>query len=148
MKVKTVNDVGIKQIRLYLESYHELGGDHFTKEMLNAWATDVERSLCENDRAEFEIPSWQSKTGRTVLCRISDEGIDTSDFNETEEEEEEVVLLKVEIVKFIKTEPYRSVYMIRYNDTMDNSSTFVKDSQGENHWFSYRDAYAALKQII
>jgi hypothetical protein len=147
MKVKTVNDMGIKQIRLYLESYHELGGNHFTKEMLNAWARDVERSLCENDRAEFEIPSWQSKTGRTVLCRISDEGIDTSDVSETEEKEE-VVLLKVEIVKFIKTEPYRSVYMIRYDDAMDNSPSFVKDSQGENCWFSYRDAYAALKQII
>lgn len=61
---------------------------------------------------------------------------------------EEVVLLKVEIVKFHYSNINEPVYMIRYNDTMDNSSTFVKDSQGENHWFSYRDAYAALKQII
>jgi hypothetical protein len=61
---------------------------------------------------------------------------------------EEVVLLKVEIVKFYYSNVNEPVYMIRYNDTMDNSPTFVKDSQGENRWFSYRDAYAALKQII
>jgi hypothetical protein len=76
--MKIVNKNGIEQIREHLATYSQKGVDHFTDAMLNAWASDVERSLAENDRAEFEICASESITGHTVLCRITDAGIDLS----------------------------------------------------------------------
>jgi hypothetical protein len=71
--MKTVNAQGLKQIQEYLSDRHKRGREHFTDKMLQAWAEDVERSLRENNRAEFEIRASDSISGHTELCRLSDD---------------------------------------------------------------------------
>jgi len=74
--MKTVNALGLKQIQDYLSDFHKRGREHFTEEMIQAWAEDVERSLGENNRAEFEIRASDSISGHTELCRLSDDAYD------------------------------------------------------------------------
>ena len=78
--MKTVNALGLKQIQDHLSDFHKRGREHFTDEMLQAWAEDVERSLREKDRAEFEIRASDSISGHTELCRLSDDAYDIEYF--------------------------------------------------------------------
>lgn len=72
----TINTAGLAQIHAHLASSHKLGGDHFTKDMLLAWAEDAERNMNDDGRGEFEIRAWDSVSGHTELCRITEEGFD------------------------------------------------------------------------
>jgi len=74
--LKTVNENGIEQIRYFLAENHKLGGEHFTPDMLLAWAKDAEFSLSEGNPAIIEIASWDSIHGRTQTFTISDAGLD------------------------------------------------------------------------
>ena len=74
--MKIVNKLGLEQIKNCLEEFHKRGSEHFTDAMLQAWAADVERSLQENDRAEFEIRASESINGQTILCRLSENAYD------------------------------------------------------------------------
>jgi hypothetical protein len=72
----TVNANGIEQIAAALGEFHRLGRDHFTADMLRAWAVDVETSHANGNGAEFEIRSFDSLSGAAVEVRIDAAGYD------------------------------------------------------------------------
>lgn len=77
--VKKVNGNGIEQIANLLCEKHKLGKDHFTDSMLLAWAEEVDDSLADGNGACFEIRAWDSVSGHTEFCCITDEGLDTNE---------------------------------------------------------------------
>jgi len=79
MKQYTVNANGLAQIRAHLAERTKKGGEHFTDSMIHAWAEKVEQSLSDNGHADFEIRSWDTISGHTELCSITDDGIDARD---------------------------------------------------------------------
>lgn len=89
MKITTysINENGLNQIHAHLAASHKLGGDHFTRDMLLAWAADAERNMNDDGRGEFEIRAWDSVSGSTELCRITGEGFDAEE-TEIEEDDE------------------------------------------------------------
>lgn len=70
-----VNEAGINEIHDFLADYHKLGGDHFTKSMLRAWAADAEFQMAEGNGPCIEIRSWDSVSGATVDFQVSDAGV-------------------------------------------------------------------------
>ena len=72
----TVNDTGLAEIQAFLADNHKLGGDHFTADMLSAWAADAERHLSEGNTPTIEIRSWDAVSGHTETYTISDAGLD------------------------------------------------------------------------
>lgn len=78
MKVRqySVNEIGLEEIKEFLAGHHRLGGDHFDRAMLQAWASDAEFQMGEGNTASIEILSWDAKSGRTETYTISDSGID------------------------------------------------------------------------
>ena len=81
---RTINATGLAEIQAFLAAYHKKGGDHFTKDMLRAWADDAEFQLSEGNGADIEIKSWDAVSGHTETFTVSDAGIDT-EFVEIEE---------------------------------------------------------------
>ena len=77
--MKTVNELGIKEIRGYLSDLHKQ--ETFTAAQVSAWASEVEDSLNAGNGAEFEIKAHESKSGHVELCRIDDEGYDIEYFD-------------------------------------------------------------------
>ncbi|VEH23206.1 hypothetical protein [Bordetella hinzii] len=75
--VRTVNEAGLVEISDFLDLRHRLGGEHFTRDMLRAWAADAEFQMGEGNPPTIEIPAHDSTTGATVTYTISDAGIDT-----------------------------------------------------------------------
>lgn len=78
MKVKqySVNEKGLAEIQAFLAEKHKLGGDHFDRSMLQAWAQDAEFQLGEGNPASIEIRSFDAVSGHTENYTISDEGLD------------------------------------------------------------------------
>ena len=74
---RSINATGLAEIAAFLAANHKLGGDHFDRDMLRAWAADAERQLDENDRATIEIKSWESIHGYTQEFTVSDDGLDS-----------------------------------------------------------------------
>ena len=74
--VYTVNKIGLEEIKNFLSEKHKLGGDHFTLEMLHAWASEAEFQLGEGNPASIEIGSRYSVSGRPEIYTISDAGLD------------------------------------------------------------------------
>ena len=74
---RTVNDIGLAEIHEFLAANHRLGGDHFTPDMLRAWAADAEFSLSEGNDAGVELKARDSIHGRTQTFTVSDAGVDT-----------------------------------------------------------------------
>ena len=72
----SVNEQGLNEIKEFLADNHKKGGDHFTRDMLLAWAADAEFQLAEGNPATIEIKSWDSIHGRTQEFTISDAGLD------------------------------------------------------------------------
>ena len=72
----TVNDTGLAEIQEFLADNHKLGGDHFTADMLRAWAADAEFQLAEGNSPTIEIKSRDTVSGHTEACTISDAGLD------------------------------------------------------------------------
>ena len=73
----TVNEIGLNEIKEFLAVNHKKGGEHFSREMLQAWAADAEFQLGEGNPATIEIRSSDSVSGATVEYRISAEGLDS-----------------------------------------------------------------------
>ncbi len=73
---RTINAQGLKEIQAFLAAHHKKGGDHFTADMLRAWAADAEFQLSEGNGADIEIKSWDTLSGHTELFTVSDAGID------------------------------------------------------------------------
>ena len=72
----TVNEQGLNEIKEFLAANHKEGGDHFTRDMLRAWAADAEFQLAEGNQATIEIKSWESVHGCTQEFTISNAGLD------------------------------------------------------------------------
>ena len=81
MKIKQyrVNETGLEDIKKFLSDNHKLGGDHFDRSMLQAWAHDAEFQLSEGNPASIEIRSWDTISGHTENHTISDAGLDCED---------------------------------------------------------------------
>lgn len=75
---KTINAIGLAEIQAFLTAHHKLGGDHFTRDMLMAWAIDAEFQLAEGNPASVEIRSSDSVSGLPMQFTVSDAGIDTT----------------------------------------------------------------------
>ena len=75
----SVNESGLNEIKEFLAENHKLGGDHFTRDMLRAWAAAAEFQLGEGNSATIEIRSWDSIHGRTQEFTISDAGLDSEE---------------------------------------------------------------------
>ena len=80
-----VNAKGIREIQKFLEENHKLGGEHFTTEMLDAWALQAEFQQGEGNPAEVEIKACDSICGWTVKYRLSDEGQDWAEVYEVQQ---------------------------------------------------------------
>ena len=74
-KTYTVNSRGIEEIRQFLAANHKKG-DHFTRDMLNAWAQEAEFQLGEGNRASIELKARDSINGTTQEYYISEAGLD------------------------------------------------------------------------
>ena len=74
-QIQTVNEAGLNQIKKFLAAHHKKGGDHFTPEMLHAWASDAEFSLMKGNGADIEIRAWDSINNCTETFTISPEGL-------------------------------------------------------------------------
>lgn len=75
--IKTVNATGLKEIAEFLGNKHKLGGDHFTDDMIRAWAQDAEFQLGEGNQASIEIRAFDSISGHTENYTITDAGLDS-----------------------------------------------------------------------
>lgn len=71
-----VNDAGLDEIHAFLADHHKLGGDHFNRAMLRAWAADAEFQLGEGNTASIEICSSDSVSGHTETFTISAAGVE------------------------------------------------------------------------
>ena len=74
---RTINAAGLAEIKAFLASHHNKGGDHFTADMLRAWAADAEFQMSQGNGADIEIKSWDALSGHTETFTVSDAGIDT-----------------------------------------------------------------------
>ena len=75
--IHTVNAAGLAEIAAFLADNHAKGGDHFTADMLGAWAADAEFSLAEGNGAAIELAARDSVRGRTQTFEISAAGLDS-----------------------------------------------------------------------
>ena len=88
MKIKhNVNEAGLNEIKEFLANNHKKGEDHFTPEMLHAWARDAEFQISQGNSASIEIRSWDTVSGHTESFTISDAGLDVEIHEDSEEEE-------------------------------------------------------------
>lgn len=71
----TVNAIGLNEIKAFLAANHKKG-DHFTSDMLYAWAEEAEFQLSEGNPASIEIRAHDSIHGHAMEYRISDAGLD------------------------------------------------------------------------
>ena len=76
---KTINAYGLAEIAAFLAAKHKLGGEHFTPDMLRAWAADAEFQLAEGNSATVEIRASDTVSGHAETYTVSDEGIDSVD---------------------------------------------------------------------
>ena len=74
--IRTINSIGIAEIHAFLAANHKYGGDHFTADMLRAWAEDAEFQMSEGNSPTIEIKSWDAVSGRTEIFTVSEAGID------------------------------------------------------------------------
>ena len=74
--IKTVNAVGLAEIAAFLAENHKLGGEHFTPDMVRAWAVDAEFSMAEGNGAVIELTARDSMRGVTQTFEISVSGLD------------------------------------------------------------------------
>ena len=72
----TVNEQGLNEIKEFLAANHKKGGDHFTRDMLQAWAADAEFQLSEGNSATIEIRAHDCIHGYTIEYTISNAGLD------------------------------------------------------------------------
>lgn len=66
-----VNETGWNAIRAYLLENHKKGAS-LSDENINAWATDAEK----DDRAQFELRSFEAVSGHTELFDLPSDGFD------------------------------------------------------------------------
>lgn len=72
----SINETGLREISEFLAARHKLGGEHFTRDMILAWAADAEAHLANGNPATIEIPAWDSVSGHAEVYEISGNGLD------------------------------------------------------------------------
>ena len=88
MKTHTINKHGMQQIVNQLKAKckpsvfdgwldDDLIDSRESKEMLGAWASDLEETLDSKNGDEIEISEHQTISGHTEFIYVTDEGIDT-----------------------------------------------------------------------
>ncbi len=70
--IHTVNAAGLAEIAAFLADNHVKGGDHFTADMLRAWAADAEFQLAEGNSATVEIRASDTVSGHAETYTVSD----------------------------------------------------------------------------
>jgi hypothetical protein len=75
----TVNAVGLAEIHVFLAAHHKMGADHFTSDMLRAWAAGAEFQLGEGNSPTIEISGRDTLSGHAEIYTISDAGIDSAE---------------------------------------------------------------------
>lgn len=75
--IRSVNATGLAEIAEFLAANHKLGAQHFTPDMLRAWAAQAEFSISEGNGPDIEIVGYDAVRGATITYTISDEGLDT-----------------------------------------------------------------------
>lgn len=71
-----VNEAGLAEIHAFLAANHKLGGEHFNRALLRAWAADAEFQLGEGNSPSIEIRSFDSVSGHTETFTVSPSGIE------------------------------------------------------------------------
>lgn len=80
----TITPAGIEQILQILGANHKLGRDHFTPNMLAAWAREVEDHAMDTGEAYLEIRAADSVFGRTMTFTITPAGYEVVKFDDEE----------------------------------------------------------------
>ena len=70
----SITPAGLQQIRTALASHHRLGGDHFTEDMLHAWASAAEQAWQPGEHPQVEIPGRDAIGGTPVVIFIDAAG--------------------------------------------------------------------------
>lgn len=83
MKYQYINENGLKQIRLFLKDKHK-NGEIIDRNCLMAWARSAEFHLSEGNGAIIEISCHNTKSGKTELFTISENGISERKINPKE----------------------------------------------------------------
>lgn len=78
-KPTSINTIGIQEIHKFLGLHHKLGADHFSPEMLNAWAAKAEFQLGEGNPPTIEIKSNESVSGHAEEFTVSEFGCNFSE---------------------------------------------------------------------
>lgn len=73
---RTINDMGLAEIRAILAKNHKLGGEHFTHSMILAWAADAQLQLDDGNHACIEIKARDHVDGFTQEFRLSTKAFD------------------------------------------------------------------------
>ena len=81
MQVATINANGLNQIAAALAKHHKLGGDHFTRAMIQAWASEAEDHFAEGNGCYIEIRAFDSTSSAPVEVTITPEGYDLMDID-------------------------------------------------------------------
>lgn len=76
MKTYSINPTGLAEIHAFLAGCHKYGGEHFTSDMLRAWAAEAEFQLAEGNPPTVEIKPWAAVSGRSEVYTVSDAGLD------------------------------------------------------------------------
>lgn len=71
-----VNAIGVAEIHSFLAERHKKGGDHFTANMLRAWAGEAEFQLGEGNPPTIELKSWDTVSGHTETFTVSAAGVE------------------------------------------------------------------------
>jgi hypothetical protein len=71
-----INDAGLDEIHAFLAEHHKLGGEHFNRALLRAWAADAEFQLGEGNGPSIEIRSFDSVSGHTETFTVSPVGVE------------------------------------------------------------------------
>lgn len=88
MKYQIVNEQGLNEIKEFLAAHHKLGGDHFDREMIIAWAAVVERHLADGNGAFFEIRASDTVSGHAEIHYLSDDSIEWMGEDDDDADEE------------------------------------------------------------
>jgi len=73
--MKTVNEIGMAEIKEFLAAQHK-NGANFGDAEIHAWATEAEFQTGEGNPPSIEVLSWDAVDGRTIEYTISEGGID------------------------------------------------------------------------
>lgn len=79
--MKIINEQGLKEIANHLFDLHKQ--KIFSATELSYFVADIEDAMDACGEAKFVIAAKDSQSGQAAICRISDEGFDTEEFDDS-----------------------------------------------------------------